>query len=103
MSIKEKEPRQKMKIIDKQIQKYTKPEDFKVWDFIYDETSAKHYWIVANNRDDFSWKFSLICLETKMVVHQNDSIEYLLWAEFDNDPHLIKIDSNQVTMNFNRN
>lgn len=92
-----------MKIIDKQIQKYTKPEDFKVWDFIYDETSAKHYWIVANNRDDFSWKFSLICLERKIVICQKDSVEDLLWSGLGDTNHLIRIYSDQVTMNFNRN
>ena len=91
-----------MKIIDKQNEKYTKPENFEVWDFIYDETSAKHYWIVANNRDDFSWKFSLICLERKIVICQKDSVEDLLWSGLDDTNHLIRIYSDQVTMSFDR-
>ena len=32
-----------MKIIDKQNEKYTKPENFGIDDFFYDEVSKRHY------------------------------------------------------------
>lgn len=92
----------KMKIIDKQNEKHTKPENFEVWNFIYDEATGKHYWIVANDGCYFVSKLSLICLERKIVICQKDSVEGLLRSGLDDTNHLIRIYSDQVTMSFDR-
>ena len=91
-----------MKIIDNQNQKYTRPIDFEVKDFFYDENSEKHYWIINNDKDGTCWRLNLICLETQTSIRRADDIRVLLHDSLKDTSHLIKIDSDQVTMNFYR-
>ena len=91
-----------MKIIDKQNEKYTKPENFGIDDFFYDELSKRHYVIMTGGTAS-SFKHHLICLETLHVVNVGDYIEPLITDYFDDTSCLIKFNSDQVTMNFYRN
>ena len=91
-----------MKIIDKQNKKYTKPENFEIDDFFYDEVSKSHYVIMTSGIAS-SYKHHLICLETLHVVNVGDHIETLINDYFDDASRLIKFNSDHVTMIFNRN
>lgn len=91
-----------MEIIDKQNKKYTKPENFGIDDFFYDEVSKSHYVIMTSGIAS-SYKHHLICLETLHVVNVGDHIETLINDYFDDASRLIKFNSDHVTMIFNRN
>lgn len=93
-----------MKIIDKQNEKYTKPENFGIDDFFYDEVGKRHYVIMTSGTaSSFKHHLILICLETLRIVNVGDYIETLINDYFDNASRLIKFNSDHVTMNFNRN
>ena len=91
----------KIKIIGKQTEKYTKPENFGIDDVFYDELSKKHYVIMTSDTVP-SFKYHLICLETLHVVNVGDYIETLISVYFDDTSRLIKFNSDQVTMSFDR-
>ena len=91
-----------MKIIDKQNEKYTKPENFGIDDFFYDEVGKRHY-VIMTSATASSFKNHLICLETLNVVNVGDYIETLINDYFDDASRLIKFNSDHVTMIFNRN
>ena len=88
-----------MKIIDERNKKYTKPEEFEVGDFFYNEINDCHYWIVPSAG---CCKYALICLEDKREIYERSDIEFLLRDPFHDDPRLIKIPSSQVTIKLSR-
>lgn len=90
-----------MKIIDKQNDKYTKLEDFEIGDFFYDETTKKHYAIMDGSFVS-AYEYLLICLETLNAVSIGDDIENMIAEYLDDAACLIKFNSDQVTMNFDR-